>query len=198
MKTLKESIRGSMGGFFKNVGADLTKAKEWIERVPVLFDLYGMQYDKHAIERNPDNYSIKFLSAYKRRAHERDITLNLSPFVNDLLMKYNPEQCVITFGWGWGGNTPNRYKKELKINHPQSKEMFDEWKPGEFDLKDDKMIKVTIAYFEKPVPKTLRDNIITGSEINRMGKPKPLLIFGVYLNDYPFTEDSWTLLENDL
>ena len=67
-----------MGGFFKNVGVDLTRAKEWVEKVPVRFDLYGMQYDKHAIERNPDNYSIKFFSAYKSRTHERDITLNLS------------------------------------------------------------------------------------------------------------------------
>ena len=86
----------------------------------------------------------------------------------------------------------------FQINHPQSKEMFDEWKPGEFDLKDDKMIKVTIAYYEKPNPKVLNNNIITGSEINRMGKSRPLLIFGVYLNDYPFTEDSWTLLQNNL
>lgn len=198
MKSLKESIKGSMSGFFKNVGADLTKATEWIDKVPIVFDLYGMQYDKHEVERIPSKYSIKFLSAYKRRTRERDIILNLSPFVNDLLLKYNPEQCVITFGWGWGGNTLNRYKKELKVNHPLSKEMYDVWAPGKYDLKDDKMIKVTIAYYEKPNPKVRDNNIITGSEINRMGKSKPLLIFGVYLNDYPFTEDSWTLLQNNL
>lgn len=198
MKSLEESIKGSMSGFFKNVGADLTKATEWIDKVPIVFDLYGMQYNKYEVERIPSKYSIKFLSTYKRRTRERDIILNLSPFVNDLLMKYNPEQCVITFGWGWGSNTLSRYKKELKINHPLSKEMFDEWTPGKYDLKDDKMIKVTIAYYEKPVPKVRDNNIITGSEINRMGKSKPLLIFGVYLNDYPFTEDSWTLLQNNL
>lgn len=198
MKSLKESIKGSMRGFFKNVGADLTKATEWIDKVPIVFDLYGMQYDKHEVERIPSKYSIKFLSAYKRRTRERDITLNLSPFVNDLLMKYNPEQCVITFGWGWGGNPSKRYKKELKINHPQSKEMYDEWVPGKYSLKDDKMIKVTIAYYEKPNPKVRDNNIITGSEVNRMGDQLDLLVFGVYLNDYPFTEDSWTLLQNNL
>ena len=198
MKSLEESIKGSMRGFFKNVGADLTKATQWIDKVPIVFDLYGMQYNKHEVERIPNKYSIKFLSAYKRRTQERDITLNLSPFVNDLLLKYEPERCVITFGWGWGSNTFNRYKKELKISHPQSKEMYDEWSPGKYSLKDEKMIKVTIAYYEKPNPKVSNNNIITGSEINRMGKCKPLLIFGVYLNDYPFTEDSWTLLQNNL
>ena len=191
MKSLEESIKGSMRGFFKNVGADLTKAKEWIDKVPVIFDLYGMQYDKHEVERIPSKYSIKFLSTYKRRTRERDIILNLSPFVNDLLLKYNPERCAITFGWSWGSS-------KLKVNHPQSKEMYDEWTPGNYVLKDDKMIKVTITYYEKPNPKVRDNNIITGSEINRMGSGSTLLIFGVYLNDYPFTEDSWTLLWDNL
>ena len=198
MKTLEESIKGSMRGFFKNVGADLNKATEWIDKVPIVFDLYGMQYNKHEVERIPSKYSIKFLSTYKRRTHERDITLNFSPFVNDLLMKYEPERCVISFGWMWGDRASNRYKKEIKINHPQSEEMYDELVPGKYFLKDDKAIKVTIAYYEKPNPKVRDNNIITGSEINRMGNWDILLVFGVYLNDYPFTEDSWTLLKNNL
>lgn len=196
MKTLKESIKGSMGGFFKNVGTDLGKAKEWIDKVPVYFDLYGMQYNKKAVERDRDRFTIKFLSAYKRRTQERDIALNLSPFITKL-QEYDPEHCVITFGWGWGENAYQRYGKKLDIGHPNSKEMFEEW-DGKYYIREDKIIKLSISCSDKPNPKP-NQNIITGSEYNRMGVHiKPLLVFGVYLNDYPFTEDSWTLFKNNL
>lgn len=198
MKTLKESIKGSMKGFFKNVGTDLGKAKEWIDNVPVYFDLYGMQYNKKAVERDRDRFTIKFLSAYKRRTKERDIVLNLSPFITKL-QEYDPNQCAITFGWGWGENAHQRYGQEVKVSHPNSKELFDEW-DGKYYIKEDKIIKLTVSYYEKPNPKPNPQNIITGSELRRMGEhnAKHLLVFGVYLNDYPFTEDSWTLFKNNL
>jgi len=212
MKDLKECIHMKLyeGGFFKNIGSDFGKIKEWFDQVPVVFEQYLTKWNTKEIKKDRNSFTITFLNDYKKNNKEKEVILDLSPYIQEL-SKVDPRHCIIKFSTGLYTNTGG---VDIKINNKDKK--------AKDDANDnfygwDKKIRIAIIETkgENPHPEK---QILDGRDVNKMisfsrntymsyasrhqsawkGNANMLLELMQYTDDYPFVRDGWTVLHNNL
>ena len=126
-------------GFFSNVGAGFDDMKEWFNRLPVCMDQYLTKYDIKHTKKDPKNFTIIFGNTYKRNHDNRNIVVDLKPYITEL-MKHPVENCALIFQTGlW-----NDQYGDIKI---YSKIYSDDDDALDFDKK----IKISIIEYSNPL-----------------------------------------------
>lgn len=171
-------------GFFSNVGAGFDDMKEWFKKLAVCMEQYLTKYDIKTTVKDINNFTIKFGNTYKQHHDNRNIVVDLKPYMNELI-KYPVENCLLKFSTGlWMGT-----KVPVDI-HSVADPITNHDITTDFLF--DKKIQLRIIAFEKPIklPSGLYvtdDYICKRLPREPLSKRQPnkLLILERYVDDYP-------------
>lgn len=167
-------------GFFSNVGAGFDDMKEWFKKLAVCMEQYLTKYDIHTTVKDINNFTIKFGNTYKQHHDNRNIVVDLKPYMSELI-KYPVENCLLKFSTGlWMGT-----KKQVAIHSVTDPNI-------DTDFLFDKKILLRIIVFEKPI-KLPSEQYVTDDYICKRlpreplakRQPDKLIILERYVDDYP-------------
>lgn len=167
-------------GFFSNVGAGFDDMKEWFKKLAVCMEQYLTKYDINTTVKDINNFTIKFGNTYKQHHDNRNIVIDLKPYMSELI-KYPVENCLLKFSTRlWMGT-----KKQVAIHSVTDPNI-------DTDFLFDKKILLRIIVFEKPI-KLPSEQYVTDDYICKRlpreplakRQPDKLLILERYVDDYP-------------
>lgn len=202
-------------GFFDNIDAQIIPPEEWFSKIGITAtDQYLTKYNTKTCIRDNKKQRITFTNTYKKNNSERNFTIDLYKYMPKLI-EYDPECILVAFGTGLYTFSMEANKNKIKFKH-QDRAAEAAAKGAYLDT--DKKIRVTVKLMpgKNPAPNL---EMLNGTQVNKMldykkrdpyltsyashrksmnSKPKILLEFVAYLNDYPFEDDNVYEIINNL